>query len=49
MFVAQPREADRMLVMRNYDKKMDHFTKGLQNQQWANHNTIESITEKEPP
>ena len=45
--MAQPRESDRMLVLLNYDKNMDRFTKGLQNPQWEDHTTLESITDKE--
>ena len=45
--MAQPRESDRMLVLKNYDNNMNRFTKGLQNPQWEDHTTLESITDKE--
>ena len=47
--MARPRESDWMLVLKNYDKNMNHFTKGLQNPQLEDHTTLESITDKEVP
>ena len=47
--MARPREADQMLVLQKYNKKMDHFAKQLQNPQWGDNNTLKYITEKESP